>query len=312
MDVKTLKRGAVSGFVGATVVVLWFLGLDLLRGEPLATPHFIAGALLGGTAGAAIPAYTVLHYMAFLIVGVTASRVMDHLKVTAPTPLGLAMGFLLFDLLFFGTVMATDVDIVNHLGWRPVLIGNLLAGLAVTHTIHRMEPSGRTTWLTRIFERPVVRDGVLLGLVGAAAVALWYLLLDTMAGAALQTPSFLGGVLFAGETGTAGLPINLTWVLGFTVVHVAAFAGLGIALTAVAATAEGRPPILLAALMILVSFEALAMGMVAVLSEFLPRAWWSVVGANLLAALVMGAILKVRHPTLIQSLRDIDPLVGTE
>lgn len=303
MDVGILKRGAISGFVGATVVVLWFLGVDLYHGEPLATPRFVAGALLGESAAVAVPAYTVLHYMSFQVVGTATAWAMDRLKVAAPTLLGLAVGFLLFDLLFYGSVVATGADVVAELGWPPVLIGNMLAGLAVTHTVHRLEKRGRTSWLSGVMEGPVIREGVLVGLAGAVAVALWFLVLDTLTGSVLQTPSALGGLLFAGETGAASLPVDAGWVVGYTVFHGAVFLALGVILAAVAATVEERPPLILASLLAFVSFEALAMGMVALLAQFLPHAWWSVAGANLLAAVAMIAVLWARHPAIVRSLR---------
>ena len=141
MDVDILKRGAVSGVVGALTIVLWFFLVDTVRGEPLASARFVSGALLGGPALAAIPAYTILHFMSFQVIGFASAWALDALKVVAPTLLGLALGALLFDMIFYGSVMATGADVVAEFGWRNVLAGNVLAGLVITHTIQRREGS---------------------------------------------------------------------------------------------------------------------------------------------------------------------------
>ena len=77
-------------------------------------------------------------------------------------------------------------------------------------------------------ERQVVREGVVVGLIGAATVAVWFLLFDIFEGAPLQTPTVLWRGLIQG-TATAG-PVApaLGPVLGYTVVHVLAFVLFGI------------------------------------------------------------------------------------
>jgi hypothetical protein len=47
MNPKSVGSGIVAGLVGATVLIVFFFAVDLLRGEPLATPNFLSGALLG-------------------------------------------------------------------------------------------------------------------------------------------------------------------------------------------------------------------------------------------------------------------------
>jgi hypothetical protein len=70
--------------------------------------------------------------------------------------------------------------------------------------------------------------------VGAAAVAIYVLLLDALAGHAFGTPNALGAVLFRGETFSFGAPIRPSLVLGYTLMHGATF----IAIAAAAVSAE--------------------------------------------------------------------------
>ena len=273
MNADILKRGVVSGIVGALVIVLWFLLTDTIRGEPLATARFVSAALLGGPALAAIPAYTILHFMSFQVIGFASAWALDSLKVVAPTLLGLALGALLFDMIFYGSVMATGADIVQEFGWRNVLAGNVLAGLAITHTIHRMAGSEASGWVAELFRGRVVREGILVGIAGAAVVALWFLVLDTLTGEPLRTPSALGGLVFAGETEAASMPVRTSWVVGYTGVHLAIGLVLGMVLAAASAAVEESPPLVLATALAFVCFEALMMGIVGVVSVFLPYSW---------------------------------------
>ena len=48
-------------------------------------------------------------------------------------------------------------------------------------------------------EHSTIREGLVTGVLGAAAVALWYLVVDAAAGRPFHTPNALGGVLFRGD-----------------------------------------------------------------------------------------------------------------
>jgi hypothetical protein len=304
MNADILKRGVVAGIVGALSIVLWFFVVDLIRGEPLATVRFVSGALLGGPALAAVPAYTVLHFMSFQVFGVSSAWALDALKVSAPTLLGLALGALLFDMIFYGSVIATGADVVGEFGWRNVLAGNVLAGLAITHTIHRMEGSEVSGWVVELLRARVLREGALVGLAGAAVVAVWFLVLDAVVGEPLRTPSALGGLVFAGETNAATMPVRSSWVIGYTGIHLAIGLVLGIVLASASAAVEDSPPLVIATALAFICFEALMMGIVGLVSVFLPYSWLVVGGANLLAAVTMVGILWRRHPKLSHAMDD--------
>lgn len=312
MKIDQLRRGAVAGAVGATVVVLWFLAVDLGRGDPFATPRFVASSLFGDSALASLPAWTVLHYLAFMAVGIAADWITRRLQVAAPTLLGLALGFLLFDVVFYGSILSTGSNVVSELGWPLVLAGNFLAGLAVTHTLHHFGSDRRTTWLARALRGPVVREGISIGVVGGLAVALWFLAVDALQGTPLLTPSTLGGLVFAGEADAASMAVNGGWVAGYTLLHFAVFAGVGVLLAAVADSSDERPPLVIGAFLAFVAFEAFAMGIVALLAELMPHAWWTMVGANLLAAVAMGALLYARHPVMARGLSNDELLARAE
>src|SRR4029077_4037162 len=70
--------GLFTGMIGALIVALWFLVLDLAGGHPFYTPALLGTMLLHGGAAAAngpviapleVAAYTAFHFLSFLIIG---------------------------------------------------------------------------------------------------------------------------------------------------------------------------------------------------------------------------------------------------
>src|SRR5688572_14869239 len=95
-------------------------------------------------------------------------------------------------------------------------------------------------------EHRTIREGIVAGVLGASAVAIWFLILDTASGRPFYTPQMLGASMatFFGAPGT-GHPIPL--VLGYTLVHFAAFILVGLIVSAVVNSAEGQPSLLIGA-----------------------------------------------------------------
>ncbi len=157
-----------------------------------------------------------------------------------------------------------------------------------------------------------VREGLIAGLVGASAVAIWFLLVDLIAGHAFYTPGLLGNALFSLFGPTTGESL-VTHVVGYTVFHLLAFAGLGLAAASLLHAARKQPAVLAGLLLLFVAFQVAFYGVTEVLSmnELLGgMAWWSIGAANLLAAFGMGRYLLREHPELKTTLEHA--LVGAE
>src|SRR5262249_22736456 len=87
-------------------------------------------------------------------------------------------------------------------------------------------------------------EGLLAGVAGAATIAVWFLLLDTVKGHPFHTPTVLGTALFRGGAGLEApetLPVDGEMVLSFTWVHVLAFLLIGLAAARLLAVAERNP-----------------------------------------------------------------------
>lgn len=146
----------------------------------------------------------------------------------------------------------------------------------------------------------VVREGLVAGAIGATGVAIWFLIIDTVAGEPLLTPSALGAVL-AGDFSSASSEARLPWVIGYTIFHLAAFLVVGLVLSFVAHRAEQESSILAVFLILFVVFELGFYGLTAILAETrLPGAlaWHRVAVGNLIAAALMGAYVWRGHRAL--------------
>ena len=153
----------------------------------------------------------------------------------------------------------------------------------------------------------IIREGIIVGLIGFAAVALFYAAFDFLAARGfLFTVNLLGEAVFFGlrDPGVLWTPIavNLNAVLLCTALHLVMAILIGIFVSWLAAHLEGPPSeVRLAALLIAAGFFVTIFGIGMVSSPIkalLP--WWSVVFANALAVLLAGAYLLRRHPALGQ------------
>ena len=311
-------RGILAGVVGATALALWFLIIDGSQGQPLRTPAFLANALLGaegiemGGFGP-VALYTLLHFGGFIVVGLIVSWLLTHIETTSPVLLGLVLGFGLFDLVFYGSVVVTGVNVVEALGWPEVLSGNLVAGVCLMGVMHLTGATRPVHWWVTLYQNQVVREGMVAGLIGAAVVAGWFLLFDIARGRPFFTPAALGSTLFLGAGSVDEVVLSGVTVLGYTVLHVAAFLVTGFLAAGIAVAADEQPPLVLAAVLFFAVFEAFFMGALAMLAQFLlgALAWWSIAVGNLLAAATMGWYLWTHHPRLRAALKE-DPLDRTD
>ena len=145
-----------------------------------------------------------------------------------------------------------------------------------------------------------LREGITAGVLGATAVAVWFLILDTVAGRPFNTPAMLGSSLATlfGATGAGPAAMN---VIGYTLFHYLAFCVVGIIVAAVINNAEEEPSMLIGFFILFVAFEIGWYGWTALLARpesFGQLAWYQVRVANLIAAATMGIYMYRRHPGL--------------
>jgi len=142
---------------------------------------------------------------------------------------------------------------------------------------------------------PWVAHGLLAGVVGAAAIALFFLALDVAAGRPLWTPNALGSALFLGVAPPPDAPISAALVGGYTVIHGWVFVSVALIASTllVGARLPGRTPLahmLVLAAVLFVAFTALFAVFAALLATA-PHGFDRILAANAVAALAMAAVL---------------------
>jgi hypothetical protein len=155
----------------------------------------------------------------------------------------------------------------------------------------------------------VVREGVIAGVLGATAVAVWFLVVDLIGGRPLFTPGTLGeGLLSVFGRSPETQTMN---VIAYTIFHYAVFILVGIIAVILVHAGERMPSVLAGAMILFVAFELGFYGLVALLQESVlgSLAWYQIMAGNLLAAALMGTYLWRAHPAMRDGL--VRALEGT-
>ena len=154
-------------------------------------------------------------------------------------------------------------------------------------------------------ERRTIRDGVIVGLIGYAAVALFYSAFDFLASrGTLYTVNLLGKAVFRGlrDPSVLMFPMDLDTgaILRYNVLHLVVALIIGVAATALIAMAERNPSRRGIIRLLIVFGFVITVAIVATLTTpirpLLPM--WSIVAANALAMVLAGAYLVWRRPGL--------------
>lgn len=168
-------------------------------------------------------------------------------------------------------------------------------------------PTSKSDLVERNRAHGTIREGVIAGVLGGTAVALYFLVIDAIGGRLLYTPTVLGGaitsILWPAEN-----PSPLQNVILFTIIHYLAFFAFGVATTAMIHGSARHPPMLAGLLMLFVAFEVAFYGFTYVISLWTPMQeipWYHAGIANLIAAFLMGQYLWRRHPEITQRLDQV-------
>jgi hypothetical protein len=120
---------------------------------------------------------------------------------------------------------------------------------------------------------------------------------DLAAGTPFRTPALLGAALLHGLRDTADVTITPGLILEYTTVHCAVFALFGWAAAGLFALADRDRHVLFAVFMLFVCFKVGALVAAIVLASWLFHTLepWSILGANLVAAVIMLGLLFRHH-----------------
>lgn len=153
---------------------------------------------------------------------------------------------------------------------------------------------------------PLLHDGIIAGLIGAAAIAVWFLIIDSISGHPFRTPAILGNGLLD-VFGPADVTDNmLTFVLVYTIFHFGAFMFVGLLAALIVHLAKQEPSILLGFVVLFVATEIGFYGLTGLLHEassLKALAWYQVMLGNLIAASAMGYYFWRTHRELRDEFR---------
>jgi hypothetical protein len=149
----------------------------------------------------------------------------------------------------------------------------------------------------------IYQEGLIAGVLGAAVIAVWFLVLDTISGRPFHTPTILGTAIFRGGEGLASpevVPVSLEMVVLYTWVHALVFCVIGGIAARLLAVAERQPNAGFGILLAFVVFEFGFLVVTLLFAEPVLQAltWPAILVGNLIAALAMGAYFWRRHPGL--------------
>lgn len=150
-SVPWVITGIASGVVGAAVVALLFLLVDLIAGQPFATPNTLGSVLFQGkipttVEPALVVGYTGIHGLVFVGFGLISALLLMSAD-RAPSALrgvGLAVAlFLAFEICFLAFAALFEPGLVGELGAGWVALANALAALAMSLFIVGRDASAR-------------------------------------------------------------------------------------------------------------------------------------------------------------------------
>lgn len=304
-----LARGAIAGLAAGAVVALWFLVADLARGEPFQTPALLASALAHHTGPVGfqlIAMYTLLHFGIFALLGVAAAAILKGLGLAPSLLLGILFGIGVFDSVHYGGLLLTGTGVLSLLPPLQVLPANILGGLVMMAYLHRATHAETPLGVGVLREYPLLAKGLVTGLVGAGAVALWFLVVDILGNRPFFTPAALGSLLFLGAESPGAVRVDAAIIAAYTMVHLLGFAFAGVLLEWIARRIERAPGMWLVALLFFITLEALFIGTAGSTSGWVlgELGYWSIAIANLAAVAAMGWWVWRSHPRLRQELID--------
>jgi hypothetical protein len=149
---RAIGDGFESGAIGAVVVAAWFLLIDTIQGRPFHTPSLLGNALTRGVDYALqhpevsvgmVYAYTGIHFVLFILFGIVVASVVIQYERTPVIGYLLVVLAVVFELAFLIFILAFAEPLLRDIPWWGVLVGNLLALVAMGAYFRARHPSLR-------------------------------------------------------------------------------------------------------------------------------------------------------------------------
>ena len=285
-----MERPRASSSIAATILSVVLAGVFLAVGIPKlvgAEPLILQAAAMRG-------------FPEWIRIVVAIAEVVGAIGLLIPATSAVAATLL--------ALLMVPAAITQRVSGEPgILVPAGLFLLLLVLAALRRPDAVRNLWReARHAPHPVFRDGVIAGIIGATAIAVWFFVVDLVTGQPLFTPTTLGRAVFSVLGAVPESESPIVHVLAYTAFHYAVFIALGIVAASVVRLAGDEPSVLFGFAILFVSFEVGFYAFVAVLSQVTPLgqlAWWQVMVGNLIAAAAMGLYLLRWHPVLREQFR---------
>jgi len=300
----TVVDGAVGGIIAGAVVAVWFFVLDLAIGQPFHTPRLLAAAFLGHESSLAparlVTVYTLLHLGVFAVLGMGGAMLMRATGEVPRVLTGALFGIGALSATHYGALLLLGVPVLTLLPPLQVLGATIVGGIVMMLYLHRATREQVPFGPAMFKYHPLLAAGVITGAIGAATTAVWFLVLDILAGHPFYTPASLGSALLLGAQIPAEVRLTSGIVVAYTFVHLVAFCAVGVAIEWLARQLEQAPSFWLVSLLALIVLDVLFIGVVGSLASWVLGAvgLWAVFVANLLAIAAMGYRVWLSRPEL--------------
>jgi hypothetical protein len=133
---STVREGIYAGFIGATIIVVWFAVIDLLGAHPFHTPDVLGAGLISilgkppmmpDTVIARVAIYTVFHYVAFALAGIVIAQIVHQSAQTPAILAGFLIAFVAFELGAIGMTQLFAETALGQMAWYQIFIANIIA-----------------------------------------------------------------------------------------------------------------------------------------------------------------------------------------
>lgn len=291
-------HGLVGGVLASAVVAVWFLVVDLAAGDPFATPARLASIILGeeptGTWPRLVVVYSILHVGVFAVLGGVAAHALNWLNIDPGLVVGALFGIGVLNAIHYASLVVTGTNLLTVVPVVHVTAANVLGGMVMMGYLHRAVQADSPLGWNVFRSHPVLFRGILTGVVGAAAVALWLFATDVARGTPFHTPAALGSAILLGATDAAAVQLNLGVMAAYSVLHLVAFVLVGIAFAWLVHRSGDTSRVWLQGIVLLVILEGMFFGTVAMVSGWLVEdlGWWVLLIANVIAIGSMGYWMK--------------------
>jgi hypothetical protein len=165
----TLREGLLTGLIGAVVVALWFMVLDMVIGRMLFTPAALGSALFLGAespeavqvTASTVLSYTFVHVALFMVAGVVFAGLVVQAERQTSVLMAVVLLFVVSLTLATGIIAILASWVLAELTWWGIAIGNLLAAAAMAAFLWARHPV-----LARRLSRAEEQGGVEEGTAG--------------------------------------------------------------------------------------------------------------------------------------------------